>query len=58
MAQKLLWSIRTTTRLTAEKWHQFVTKTREAGTTPARVLEDYILRYIERADNDTSTQAP
>ena len=48
MAQKALWTIRTTAKLTAELWQQFIAKTREAGTTPARALEDFILRYIEK----------
>jgi hypothetical protein len=47
MAQKALWTIRTTARLTVELWQQFVTKTREAGTTPVRAIEDFILQYIE-----------
>lgn len=48
MAQKALWTIRTTARLTAELWQQFIDKTREAGTTPVRALEDFVLRYIEK----------
>lgn len=48
MAQKALWTIRTTARLTAELWQQFIEKTREAGSTPVRALEDFILRYIEK----------
>jgi hypothetical protein len=48
MAQKALWTIRTTARLTAETWQRFLSKTREAGTTPVRALEDFILRYIEK----------
>lgn len=48
MAQKALWTIRTTATLTAELWQRFITKTREAGTTPVRALEDFILRYIEK----------
>ena len=51
MAQKLLWSIRTTSTLTAELWQRFVTKTREAGTTPAAVLENLIRRYAEGEDH-------
>jgi len=52
MPPKLLWSIRTTQRLTDELWWQFVTKTRETGTTPAHVLEDFILGYIAKEDGD------
>jgi hypothetical protein len=48
MAQKALWTIRTTARLTVELWEQFVNKTREAGSTPVRALEDFILSYIEK----------
>jgi hypothetical protein len=57
MAQKALWTIRTTARLTAELWQQFVDKTREAGSSPVRALEDFILRYIEKGpDHDDSKQ--
>jgi hypothetical protein len=53
MAQKALWTIRTTATLTAELWERFVAKTREAGSSPVRVLEECILRYIERGpDHD------
>jgi hypothetical protein len=45
MVQKVLWTIRTTATLTDETWQQFTAKTREAGTTPARVLEEFITRY-------------
>jgi len=48
MTQKVLWTIRSTATLTIETWQRFVTKTREAGTNPARVLEEFILRYIEK----------
>jgi hypothetical protein len=51
MAQKVLWTIRTTATLTAETWQRFVTTAREAGTTPARVLEDCIRRYAEGDDH-------
>ena len=51
MAQKVLWTIRTTAALTVETWQRFVTKAREAGTTPARVLEDFIKRYAEGEDH-------
>jgi hypothetical protein len=55
MAQKALWTIRTTARLTAELWQEFVTKTREAGSSPVRALEDFILRYLEKGpDHDTT----
>jgi hypothetical protein len=52
MAQKVLWTIRTTATLTVDLWQRFVTKTREAGTTPARVLEDFIHRYTENRHDD------
>jgi hypothetical protein len=52
MAQKVLWTIRTTATLTAETWQRFMTKAREAGTTPARVLEDFIQRYAGEPTND------
>jgi hypothetical protein len=52
MTQKVLWTIRTTSTLTADLWQRFVTKTREAGTTPARVIEDFIRRYAEGDDHD------
>ena len=51
MPQKALWTIRTTSTLSAETWQRFITKTREAGTTPARVLEDFIKRYVEGDDD-------
>ena len=53
MAQKVLWTIRTTATLTAETWQRFITKAREAGTTPARVLEDFITRYAGASNHDT-----
>lgn len=57
MAQKALWTIRTTATLTVELWQRFITKTREAGTTPVRALEDFILRYIEKGPTDDDRQA-
>ena len=54
MAQKVLWTIRTTATLTAETWQRFVTKTREAGSTPARVLEEFITRYAGGQSHDTA----
>lgn len=48
MSQKVLWTIRTTATLTIETWQRFIAKTRAAGTTPARVLEDFIHRYTEK----------
>ena len=53
MTQKVLWTIRTTATLTAETWQRFVTKTREAGTTPARALEEFIRRYAGASTDDT-----
>lgn len=53
MAQKVLWTIRITQTLTADLWQRFVTRTREAGTTPARVLEDFIARYAGAPSHDT-----
>jgi len=47
MTQPTLWTIRQTATLSAEMWARFVAKTREAGTNPARVLEDFIRRYLE-----------
>ena len=52
MAQKVLWTIRSTATLTADLWQQFVAKTRAAGTTPARVLEEFIRRYAEGQDHE------
>ena len=52
MAQKALWTIRTTARLTLETWQRFVTKTREAGSSPVRALEDFILRYVGEPTDD------
>ena len=43
--QKVLWTIRTTATLNDETWQRFTIKAREAGTTPARVLEAFITRY-------------
>jgi hypothetical protein len=37
--------------MSAELWQRFIAKTREAGTTPARVLEDFIRRYAEGDDH-------
>lgn len=52
MTQRALWTIRETARLTEELWQRFTAKTREAGTTPVRVLEDFILRYVEKGHDD------
>ena len=46
MPQQVLWTIRTTSHLTAEKWTRFVEKARAAGTSPVRVLEEAIDRYL------------
>jgi hypothetical protein len=54
MAQRVLWTIRTTATLTADMWQRFVTKTREAGTTPARAIEDFITRYAGEPSHDTT----
>lgn len=54
MAQKVLWTIRSTSTLTVELWQRFMTKAREAGTTPARVLEDFIRQYAGGKDHDTT----
>ena len=56
MAQKVLWTIRTTATLTAELWQRFISKTREAGTTPARALEDLITRYAGEPSHDTTPE--
>ena len=55
--QRTLWTIRENATLTGEVWQRFVTTTREAGTTPARVLESFITRYLagERPDDTTPT---
>jgi hypothetical protein len=55
MAQKVLWTIRTTATLTAETWQRFTTRAREAGTTPARVLEQFIARYAAGASDHDPT---
>ena len=51
VSQKVLWTIRTTSGMTVDLWQRFVTKTREAGTTPTRALEDFIKRYAEGDDD-------
>lgn len=56
MAQKVLWTIRTTATLTADLWQRFITKTREAGTTPARALEEFISRYAGGPSHDTTPE--
>ena len=45
--QKTLWTIRSTRQLTLERWQRFIEKARAAGTTPARVLETFIIRFTE-----------
>ena len=55
MSQKVLWTIRTNTTLTADVWDQFVNKAREAGMTPARVLQEFILGYIAGASDTPTT---
>ena len=53
MTQKVLWTIRTTSTLTAERFQRVVEKARQAGQTPAAVLQRFILDYIgERPTND------
>ena len=56
MVQRVLWTIRTTATLTADTWQRFITKTREAGTTPARALEDFIRRYAGEPSHDTTPE--
>ena len=54
---KTLWTIRENATLTAERFARFVEKARQAGLTPAAVLQRFILDYInERPDDDTPTK--
>lgn len=51
--QKTLWTIRENATLTAERFQQFMEKARQAGSTPAAVLQRFILHYIEKgSDHD------
>jgi hypothetical protein len=56
MAQKTLWTIRENATLTAERFERFIEKARQAGTTPAAVLQRFILSYINEADHDDTRQ--
>jgi len=48
---KTLWTIRENATLTTERFARFVEKARQAGSTPAAVLQRFILDYIgERHD--------
>jgi hypothetical protein len=48
-----LWTIRENATLTAERFQRFIEKTRQAGQTPAAVLQKFILDYIgERSHDD------
>ena len=49
---KTLWTIRENATLTAERFQRFIDKTRQAGKTPAAVLQDFILRFIDEAPHD------
>jgi hypothetical protein len=50
---KVLWTIRENATLTVERFQLFIEKTRQAGHTPAAVLQRFILEYInERPDHD------
>ena len=50
---KTLWTIRENATLTAERFQQFIEKARQAGTTPAALLQQFILKYIAKgADHD------
>jgi hypothetical protein len=51
---KTLWTIRENATLTAERFQRFLDKAREAGTTPARVIQSAILRYIGERDDDST----
>lgn len=53
MAQRTLWTIRENATLTAERFARFIEKARQAGTTPAALLQRFILNYINEAtDHD------
>lgn len=53
---KILWTIRENQTLTAERFERFREKARQAGTSPAAVLQRFILTFIgEKADHDTTT---
>ena len=56
MAQRTLWTIRENATLTAERFERFIGKVRQAGTTPAAVLQRFILDYIGERDHDDSSQ--
>ena len=51
--QKTLWTIRENATLTAERFQRFLEKARQAGTTPAAVLQQFILKYIGEPNHDT-----
>lgn len=50
---KTLWTIRENATLTAERFQRFMDKARQAGQTPAAVLQTLILRYIGDAPHDS-----
>jgi hypothetical protein len=54
MADRILFTVRDGRTLPASTWETFVAKTREAGSTPARVLRELIEAYNERPDRDTT----
>ena len=52
----ILWTIRENQILTAERFERFREKARQAGQSPAAVLQRFILEYINEAPaHDDST---
>jgi hypothetical protein len=51
---KTLWTIRENATLTVERFQRFIDKTRQAGQTPAAVLQKFILDYIDERPTDDS----
>ena len=50
---KVLWTIRENATLTAERFTRFAEKARQAGMSPAAVLQTFILDYIGERSHDT-----
>jgi hypothetical protein len=50
---KTLWTIRENATLTAERFQRFIETARQAGMTPAAVLQRLILSYIGEAPHDS-----
>jgi hypothetical protein len=49
---KILWTIRENRTLTADQFQRFIEKARQAGKSPAAVLQTFILGYIGEQEHD------